>query len=69
MPTTHEDLARFRRAAVEADDEKGLLFEPFPDADLKPRICCLDGIGPDQMFSGNFAAVVIAPDWNQEEYI
>ena len=63
MPTTHEDLARFRRAAIEADYEKGIPFEPFLDADLKPRICSLDGIGPDQMFSGNFAAVVIAPDW------
>ena len=67
LPTTHENLARFRRAAVEADYNRGLPFEPFIDADRKPRICCLDGIGPEQMFSGNFAAVVIAPDWNQEE--
>ena len=63
MPTTHEDLACFRRAAIEADYEKGFPFDPFIDAERKPRICCLDGIGPDQMFSENFAAVVIAPDW------
>ena len=63
IPMTHADLARFRRAAIEADYEKGFPFDPFLDADRKPRICCLDGMGPDQMFSGSFAAVVIAPDW------
>jgi glyoxylase-like metal-dependent hydrolase (beta-lactamase superfamily II) len=59
-PMNHRDLARFRRAALEADYEKGEPFEPFLDADRKARICALAGA---DMFSPDFAAVVIAKDW------
>ena len=59
-PMDHGDLARFRRAALEADYEKGEPFETFLDADREPRICALAGTG---MFSPGFAAVVIAKDW------
>ena len=59
-PMDHGDLARFRRAALEADYEKGEPFASFLDADREPRICALAGT---EMFSPNFAAVVIAKDW------
>lgn len=59
-PMTHKDLALFRRAALEADYEKGEPFASFLDTDRKPRICALAGTS---MFSPDFAAVVIAKDW------
>ena len=62
-PMTHEDLALFRRAALEADYSRGVPFHSFMDEDRKPRICPLDGFGPEDMFAPCYAAVVIAEDF------
>ena len=59
-PMSHGDLALFRRAALEADYEKGEPFVPFLDEGREPRVCALAGA---DMFSPGFAAVVIAKDW------
>ncbi len=60
-PMDHADLARFRRAAIEADYQTGVPFESFLEQDRKPRICALNGAGA--AFSPDFAAVVICEDW------
>ena len=62
-PMTHEDLALFRRAAVEADYSRGEPFSPFMDQDRHPRICSLAGFKPEDMLRPGYAAVVIAEDF------
>lgn len=62
-PMTHEDLALFRRAALEADYSRGEPFSTFLDQDRHPRICPLAGYGPEDMFLPGYAAVVIAEDF------
>lgn len=62
-PMTHEDLALFRRAAVEADYSRGEPFSPFMDQDRHPRICSLAGIKPEDMLRPGYAAVVSAEDY------
>ena len=62
----HTDLELFRRAAQEADYDKGIPFEAFLDQDRNPRVCTVDGMTMADMFKPGFAAVVIASDWNEE---
>ena len=61
---TREDLPLYRRAALEADYEKGTPFASFFEQDRDPRVCAVDGMGLNDMFSPGFSAVVIAPDWH-----
>ena len=59
-----EEFARFRRAALEADYEKGTPFQTFMEQDRNPRVCALDGMTLDDMFRPEFAAVVISSSWD-----
>ena len=61
---TREDLPLYRRAALEADYEKGTPFVSFLEQSRDPRVCAIDGMSLDDMFSPGFSAVVIAPDWH-----
>lgn len=58
-----EDLLIYKRAAEEADYEKGIPFESFLGQEQKPRVCPLDGMTMTDMFKPGFAAVVINEKW------
>ena len=60
---THENIARFRRAAIEADYSKGFPFQALFGRDRNARVCPLNGMTMEDLFKPDFAAVVIAPDW------
>lgn len=60
-------FASFRRAALEADYEKGTPFQTFMDQDRNPRVCALDGMTLEDMFKPGFAAVVVSSSWNREK--
>ena len=65
VPMGPADIARFRRAALDADYEQGIPFEAFIDADRGARVCPVDDMTMADMFKPGFAAVVIAPDWQE----
>ncbi|MCC8065571.1 MAG: MBL fold metallo-hydrolase [Clostridiales bacterium] len=54
-----EDLLLYKRAAEEADYEKGEPFESFMAQECEPRVCALDGKTLKDMFTPGFAAVVL----------
>ena len=64
-PMGQADIALFRRAALEADYAKGAPFDAFIGRDRSPHVCPVDGMTMADMFKPGFAAVVIAPDWNE----
>ena len=64
-PMGPAELVLFRRAAIEADYEKGAPFDPFIGKGRGARVCPVDGMTMADMFKPGFAAVVIAPDWHE----
>ena len=60
---THSDLQLYKRAAREANYDKGFPFVSFLGQAREPRVCPIDGMGMDDMFSPGFASVVIGKDW------
>ena len=63
-PMDPADLALFRRAALEADYDRGEPFVAFIAPELPARVCPVDGMTMADMFKPGFAAVVIAPNWH-----
>jgi len=61
-PVSVEQLYLYRRAAAEADFEKGLPFNGYA-AKKEARTCTLDGMGADDFGKPGFASVVITADW------
>lgn len=59
---TMENLKRFRRAAEEADYEKGVPFDGPESETRHPRICILDGMTMADLGKEDFASVVIGPE-------
>ena len=59
------DLALFRRAAREADWDRGEPFSAFIAPELTARVCPVDGMTMADMFKPGFAAVVVGPNWNE----
>lgn len=59
---TKADLELYKKAAMEADFEKGEPFESFLTKDKDVRVCALDGMTLADMFKPEFAAVVISED-------
>jgi len=59
-PMTREDLLLYRRAAVEADYSKGIpVPNPIKDG-ADARICCIDGMTPEDHNKPGYAAIVIS---------
>lgn len=59
---TKEDLKLYLRAALEADFDKGEVFESFLKSEEEVRVCALDGKKLANMFEPGFAALVITKE-------
>lgn len=64
-PMRPADISLFRRAALEADYDRGEPFVAFIAPELPARVCPVDEMTMADMFRPGFAAVVIAPNWHE----
>ena len=62
-PVDTEALKLYKRAAVEADFEKGLPFNDYDTGGKEARICVLDGMTREDFHKPGFASVVIYEDF------
>lgn len=64
-PVGVEQLYLYRRAAAEADYEKGFPFDMYAIPGVEARTCPIDGMTMADFANPGFASVVITSDWGK----